>query len=93
MACSGGGNVENTDMDRARPPLRWMVFEAGAAGLRTALFKRELKDHEEINITESMTLRWLFLEICPLKRLTFTRKERGLPETTQMCVCQWFASF
>ncbi|KAJ3500631.1 hypothetical protein NLJ89_g9708 [Agrocybe chaxingu] len=35
----GGGNVENAGMDQSRPPLRWMVFEAGAVGLCMAPFK------------------------------------------------------
>ena len=59
-----------------------MVFEAGAAGLRTALFKRELKDYEQTTIIESLTCPWFFFEICPFKRLTFTRKENGKPEMT-----------
>ncbi|KIK04380.1 hypothetical protein K443DRAFT_4683 [Laccaria amethystina LaAM-08-1] len=79
----GGGSVKNAAMDRARPPLRWMVFEAGAAGLRTARFERELLAYEQINIIKSLTWPWLFFEICPLKRLTFTRKENGLPEMTR----------
>lgn len=71
----GGGSVYNQEMDRSTPPLRWMVFEAGAAGLRTKPFKRELKENEQINIIESLTGPWLLFEICPFKRLTFTRKE------------------
>ena len=70
-------------MNRSTPPLRWMVFEAGAAGLRTALFKRELKDYEQTSLIESLTWPWLFFEICPFKRLTFTRKENGQPEMTR----------
>ncbi|KIK05052.1 hypothetical protein K443DRAFT_4064 [Laccaria amethystina LaAM-08-1] len=77
------GNVENTAMDRSRPPLRWMVFEAGAAGLCTARFERGLLAYEQISIIESLTWSWLFFEICPIKRLTFTQKENGLPETTR----------
>jgi hypothetical protein len=84
MARSGGGNVNNSALDRSRPPLRWMVFEAGAAGLRTALFERGLGDYEEINVIETLTWNWLLLELCPITRLTFTRKETGLPETTSL---------
>ena len=84
MTFSGGGNVDNQAMDRSRPPLRWMVFEAGEAGLRTALFKRELKDNEQINVIESLTWHWLFFEICPFKRLTFTRtKDNRQTATTR----------
>ena len=79
-------------MDRARPPLRWMVFEAGAAGLRTARFERELLAYEQINIIESLTWAWLFFEICPFKKLTFTQKENGLPEMTRRCVYWWLQS-
>ena len=84
MTCSGGGNVLNPDMDRSRPPLRWMVFEAGAAGLRTARFERELRLADgHINVVESMTWQWFLLELCPFKRLTYTRNEDGLPKTTR----------
>ena len=54
----GGGNVENPQMDRSRPPLRWMVYEAGKLGLRTAPFERELSPDEQINERESLTLLW-----------------------------------
>ena len=80
---SGGGNVKNAAMDRARPPLRWMVFEAEAVGLRTAPFERELLDYEQINIIPSLTWPWLFFEICPFKRLTFSRNEHELQKTTR----------
>ena len=80
-AFRGGGNVQNTGMDRSRPPLRWMVFEAGAVGLRTALFERELSSKEQIEIKESLTGFWWLLEIIPFKRLTFTRRPDGKKET------------
>ncbi len=71
----GGGNVENIGMDRSRPPLRWMVLEASALGLCTAPFERELTQTEQIEIKESLTVVWWPLEILPLKRLTYTRRE------------------
>ncbi|KJA24886.1 hypothetical protein HYPSUDRAFT_452805, partial [Hypholoma sublateritium FD-334 SS-4] len=79
----GGGNVENVRMDRSRPPLRWMVFEAGALGLRTAQFKRKLSLDEEtkIEVKESLKGFWWFLELLPLKRLTYTRREMGIQTT------------
>jgi hypothetical protein len=77
----GGGNVENTGMNRSRPPLRWMVFEAGAVGLRTARFKRELSSKEQIEIKESLTGVWWFLEVFPFKRLTFARRNEGRQTT------------
>jgi hypothetical protein len=74
-AFSGGGNVNNAGMDRSRPPLRWMVFEAGGLGLRTARFDRELPPNEQIEIQESLTWAWWPLELFFFKRLTFTRQE------------------
>ncbi|KAF9541802.1 WD40 repeat-like protein [Agrocybe pediades] len=68
----GGGNVQNEGMDRSRPPLRWMVHEAGALGLRTKPFTRELSSDEHIEIKESLTGLWKFLEWLPFRRLAFT---------------------
>ena len=73
----GGGNVENTQMDRSRPPLRWMVFEAGKLGLRTATFERDLSPDEQIEVGESLPLVWWPLEFFPFNRLTYTRREKG----------------
>ncbi len=70
-------------MDRSRPPLRWMVFEAGALGLRTTPFERELDSTEQIEIKESLKSVWWLLELLPLKRLTYTRKEDGTSATTR----------
>jgi hypothetical protein len=77
----GGGNVENTGMDRSRPPLRRMVREAGTVGLRTARFERELSSDQQIEIKESLTGIWWFLEILPFKRLTFTVRAEGKQTT------------
>ena len=73
----------NPGMNRSSPPLRWMIFEAGAAGLRTARFEHELLAYEQINVVESLTWQWFLLELCPFKRLTYTRNEDGLPKTTR----------
>ena len=81
MSCRGGGNANNPAMDRSRPPLRWMVFEAGALGLRTARFDRVLLPHEQVEIGESLTWAWWPLELFCLKRLTYTREERGKQRT------------
>ena len=62
--------------------MRWMVFEAGAVGLRMASFERDLSPGEQISISESLTSFWWLLEFLPLKRLTFTRKE-GAKSTTR----------
>ena len=74
-AFSGGGSVNDAGMDRSRPPLKWMVFEAGRLGLRTARFDRELLPNEQIEIQESLTWAWWPLELFFFKRLTFTRRE------------------
>ena len=71
----------NAGMDRSRPPLRWMVFEAGALGLRTAPFERDLSPDEQIHIKESLTLDWWPLELFPFCRLTYTRREQGKKTT------------
>lgn len=81
MSYRGGGNANNPAMDRSRPPLRWMVFEAGALGLRTARFDRVLLPHEQVEIRESLTLAWWPLELFCLKRLTYTREEHGKQTT------------
>ena len=79
----GGGNAQNSGMDRSRPPLRWMVFEAEALGLRTAPFKRELAPEEQIHFEESLTGVWWPLELFFFERLTYTRREQG-KKTTHM---------
>lgn len=74
---SGGGNVQNRGMNRSRPPLRWMVFEAGSLGFRTtSTFKRDLSSQEQIEVQESLTWPWIPLEWIPFRRLTFMEPER-----------------
>ncbi|TFK20327.1 WD40 repeat-like protein [Coprinopsis marcescibilis] len=73
----GGGNWQNEDMDRSRPPLRWMVFEANAAGLRTRDFERELLPQEQVEIKESLTGVWHAFEFLPFKRLTYSLRLEG----------------
>ena len=77
LSFRGGGNVMNAGMDRSRPPLRWMVFEAGALGLRTAPFERDLSPDEQIHVKESLTPLWWPLELFFFNRLTYTRRENG----------------
>ncbi|KAF4618227.1 hypothetical protein D9613_011599 [Agrocybe pediades] len=77
----GGGNVQNKGMDRSRPPLRWMVHEAGALGLRMKPFTRELSSEEHIQVKESLTGLWTLLEWLPFRRLTFDREIGGGSET------------
>ncbi|KAF4615638.1 hypothetical protein D9613_012546 [Agrocybe pediades] len=73
----GGGNAINTTLDRTRPPLRWMVYEAGPLGLRTSPFERDLKDNEKVSVKESLTWVWWPFEYFPFRRLTYTRKGNG----------------
>lgn len=77
MSPRGGGNVQNVGMDRSRPPLRWMVSEAVALGLRTAEFERELTPDQQIEFQESLTGIWHLLEYWPIPRLTFHRNPEG----------------
>jgi len=58
-----------------------MVFEAGALGLRTAPFERDLSPNEQIEIQESLTLLWWPLELFFFGRLTYTRRENGKKTT------------
>ncbi|KAF8881419.1 WD40-repeat-containing domain protein [Gymnopilus junonius] len=79
----GGGNVKNEAMDRGRPPLRWMASEAAEAGLRLEKFDRELSLKEQVEVRESLTFPWRFLEVLPLKRLTFD-SDKAEKATTHM---------
>jgi hypothetical protein len=54
-----------------------MVFEAGALGLHTAPFERDLSPNEQIEIQESLTPLWWPLELFFFNRLTYTRQGRG----------------
>ena len=78
---SGGGNTSNPKLNQTRPPLRWMVFEAAPLGLRTSQFNRDLLDEELVNIQESLTGLWWFLEYIPIRRLTYSRP-KDAQETT-----------
>ena len=73
--------MQNAEMDRSRPPLRWMVLQAGALGLRTEPFERELSPHEQINIIESLTWVWWPLELCFFNRLTYASPNDGKQTT------------
>ncbi|PPQ69955.1 hypothetical protein CVT26_013291 [Gymnopilus dilepis] len=79
----GGGNVANAAMDRSRPSLRWMVFEAGAAGLRTKGFKGELSSKDLIEVRESLTWFWRPFEFLPFPRLTFSRRKGSYHSTVK----------
>ena len=73
--------MNNSGMDRSRPPLRWMVLQAGALGLRTKPFERELTLDEQINVIESLTWVWWPLELCFFERLTYASRNDGKKTT------------
>ena len=68
-------------MDSSRPPLRWMVFEAGALGLRMARFERELSSNMQMNVWDPVveTPVWWIFEYLPQKRLTGTYRQVKFP--------------
>ena len=65
----------NKDKHHSDPPLRWMSYEATAAGLRLDPFGRgwDLKPH--INIHESLTFPWCILEYLRLTHLTYVAQQ------------------
>jgi hypothetical protein len=69
---SGGGNVDNIDLDKFGPALRWMTYEAVNGGLRMMPFDKEWVEYKS---SESLTLGWRILEILPLGRLTYKTEE------------------
>ncbi|KAI0028425.1 hypothetical protein K488DRAFT_35083, partial [Vararia minispora EC-137] len=71
FAGRGGGNRENRNLDQSRPPLRWMYFEASAAGLRLKPFMREFDQSKDPDIKESMRGVWHLAELLPIKRLCY----------------------
>lgn len=73
---SGGGNVPNPEMDRSQPPLRWMSYEASAAGLRLLPFDTAWEIKANLAVHESLTTIWWLFEALPWKRLTY-RNEHG----------------
>ncbi|VDB86426.1 unnamed protein product [Peniophora sp. CBMAI 1063] len=75
----GGGIEANPTLNRTRPSLRWMFFEASSAGLHLVPFKREFKDEEEITINESLTSGWEYFEHLPFRRLTYNMADAREP--------------
>jgi hypothetical protein len=71
IVLSGGGNEQNINMDRSRPPLRWMALEAAAAGLKIQEFESELPSNQMIHFQESLHGFWRPFEWIPFPRLTF----------------------
>jgi len=73
---SGGGNVNNATMDRRPAPLRWMYYQAVAAGLRLDPLKTEAKIEEpRTEVHESLSGIWWLLEVLPIRRLSYKTKD------------------
>lgn len=79
---SGGGNLENTDLNLGRVPLLWMESEASNAGLhlegqiRSRVWDWDKLQHEtpidSLDTTKSWAAYfWWFLEALPIKRSTY----------------------
>lgn len=72
---SGGGNVPNVDMDLSAPSLRWMSYQATAAGLRVQPVTGNWEFDAPITVHESLVWSWWPFEVIPWVRLTY-RDER-----------------
>lgn len=65
---SGGGNVENTDLNRFGPAIRWVSYEAIGSGLKMKPFIGQWKN---VAPTTSLTAGWWPLELLPIRRLSY----------------------
>ncbi|OCH86525.1 WD40 repeat-like protein [Obba rivulosa] len=81
-----GGNVDNTNMDRRAPPLRWMIYEAVAARLKLDDWMTDTKPPTEVY--ESLTGGWQLLEFLPLKQLTYEDKDSTRRRLHRGAACQ-----
>lgn len=68
---SGGGTVPNVDMDLSAPSLRWMSYQATAAGLHVKPVQGKWKFEAPITIHESLAWYWWPFEMIPWVRLTY----------------------
>jgi len=73
LPLSGGGIKSNEELNNAAPPVLWMGNEAMLAGLELHESRVQWKwnELEKTEPTESLTLWWRFLEILPIKRLSY----------------------
>jgi hypothetical protein len=76
---SGGGSINNIELDKFGPALRWMTYEAINSGLRMKTFDKQWGEYKP---SESLTFGWKMLEILPLSRLTYKTEE----SVTHRCV-------
>lgn len=62
----------NPDMDNRNASLRWMVYEAVAAGLRMDVLEGWTKDKKVVlEVHESLTWVWWPLELLCVKHLSY----------------------
>ena len=65
---SGGGNVENSELNHFGPSIRWMTYEASGCGLRIPPFTEEWKS---VQPSVSLTWIWWMLELLPIPHLSY----------------------
>ncbi|THU97213.1 hypothetical protein K435DRAFT_889731 [Dendrothele bispora CBS 962.96] len=71
----GGGNTLNTKLNKFGPALRWMSYEAISCGLKMEAYRGEWVP---IELKESLTPFWWFLEILPVSRLLYKDTEHKI---------------
>ncbi|EIN07505.1 WD40 repeat-like protein [Punctularia strigosozonata HHB-11173 SS5] len=76
----GGGNTVNLNVDQFGPALRWMRHEATSCGLRVKPFRGTWRPFQP-NLT--MSLVWKFVELLPLRRLTYKTTPQSNSEDSQ----------
>uniref|UniRef100_A0A0W0G0D7 T6SS Phospholipase effector Tle1-like catalytic domain-containing protein n=2 Tax=Moniliophthora roreri TaxID=221103 RepID=A0A0W0G0D7_MONRR len=76
----GGGNIENKNLNNNGPALRWMTREAALLGLLLTPSSTRWSQSTK-NVNESLTRLWWFLEVLPIKRLTY--KDTGGRQTAR----------
>ncbi|KAJ8457781.1 hypothetical protein ONZ45_g18180 [Pleurotus djamor] len=64
----GGGNMSNKYLNNFGDSLRWMTYEARACGL---LMTEYTGKWVSVELQESLTLGWVFLELLPFRALSY----------------------
>lgn len=73
----GGGNVKDQELHRPVAPLRWMCYEATAAGLRMKPLEAKWGITKHVELHPSLTPGWWPFELLPWKRPSY-RSENGV---------------
>ena len=73
---SGGGNVDNSELNNAAVPLQWMVNQSIIAGLRMdpSKVKWDMDKLAKMRPKESMTFPYRLIEAIPFAQLTYEDK-------------------